>query len=106
MDELMQRVGRWTKLKAETVPEYIRAHQELWPEMKAAIEKSGIRNYSIYLRGCELFSYFEVEDLQAANAFLSTQAVAEKWQQAMAPFMDAADALAPWESMEEVFHLD
>ena len=102
----MQRFGRWTKLKPDAVPEYVRAHQQLWPEMKAAIEKSGIRNYSIYLRGCELFSYFEVADLQTANEYLSAQPVSEKWQQAMAPFMDVDDALSPWQSMDEVFHLD
>jgi L-rhamnose mutarotase len=102
----MQRIGRWTQLKAGLEEEYVRTHREIWPEMKEVIAQSGIHNYSVYIRGRELFSYFEVEDLQAAYDFLETQPVAQKWQQTMAHLMDVEDEIAPWQSLEEVFHLD
>ena len=102
----MQRVGRWTRLKEGLESEYVRTHGEIWPEMKAAIAESGIKNYSCYIRGRELFSYFEVEDLEAAWEFLGKSPVAQKWQDAMAHLMDVEDNVMPWQAMDEVFHLD
>jgi L-rhamnose mutarotase len=102
----MQRVGRWTRLKAGLEAEYVRTHRQIWPEMKAAIAAAGIRNYSCYIHGCELFSYFEVEDLAAAWTFLDNSPVAQKWQETMAHLMDVEDAISPWQELEEVFHLD
>ena len=102
----MQRIGRRSRLKPESVDEYVQAHRTIWPEMQSAIEHAGIRNYSIYRDGLDLFSYFEVEDLERAAAFLEQQPIAQKWQDEMSGFMDAEDALMPWRLMEEVFHLD
>jgi L-rhamnose mutarotase len=102
----MQRIGRRSRLKAGTEDEYIKLHRDIWPEMKNAVVQAGIKNYSIYLDGCDLFSYFEVEDLQRAHEFLEQQPVAQKWQEAMAPLMDTDDPIMPWQVLEEVFHLD
>jgi L-rhamnose mutarotase len=102
----MRRVGRWTKLKAGLEAEYVRTHREIWPEMKAAIAASGIRNYSCYIRGRDLFSYFEVENLEAAWEFLGDSPVAQKWQRTMAHLMDVEDPIMPWQELEEAFHLD
>lgn len=102
----MQRIGRRSRLKPGTVDEYVQAHRAIWPEMKSVIEQAGIRNYSIFIDGIDLFSYFEVDDMERAARFLAQQPVAQKWQEAMSGFMDAEDALAPWRLLEEVFHLD
>lgn len=102
----MQRVGRRSRLKPGAVDEYLRAHREIWLEMQNAIQQAGIYNYSIYLNGLDLFSYFEVDDLERASECLSQQPIAQKWQDEMSGFMDADDALMPWRLMEEVFHLD
>ena len=102
----MQRIGRWTKLKEGLQDEYVRTHREIWPEMKDVIAASGIRNYSVFIRGRELFSYFEVEDLQATYDFLQKQPIAQKWQDTMAHLMDVEDEIMPWQPIEEVFHLD
>jgi len=102
----MQRIGRRSRLKDGAVDEYVKAHRALWPEMQRAIQQAGISNYSIYRDGLDLFSYFEVEDLEHAAAFLEQQPIAQQWQDAMSGFMDAEDALAPWRVLEEVFHLD
>ena len=102
----IQRFGRWTRLKAGAVEEYVEWHRKVWPEILDLTSKSGIRNYSIYIHGRELFSYFEVEDYQKAIDFLAKEPAAQRWQELMAPFMDAADPIAPWQPLEEVFHLD
>lgn len=102
----MPRIGRRTRLKAGLEQEYVRTHRAIWPEMKAVIAAAGIRNYSAYIDGCDLFSYFEVDDLDAAYAFLEQQPVAQKWQDTMSHLMDADDPVMPWRAMEEAFHLD
>ena len=41
--------------------EYIRRHNEIWQEMKVVLTKAGVRNYSIWVCGNELFGYYECE---------------------------------------------
>ena len=48
--------------KATVLPgkleEYIRRHNEIWPEMKDVLHQAGIRNYTIWNVGNELFGYY------------------------------------------------
>lgn len=55
----MKRIGRIVKLKPEMKERYIQLHADPWPEVTRAIHDCGIRNFSIYLKGEILFSYFE-----------------------------------------------
>ena len=41
--------------------EYKRRHSEIWPEMLEVLKAAGIVNYTIWLRGYELFGYYECE---------------------------------------------
>ena len=41
--------------------EYKRRHDNLWDEMKTALKESGIKNYTIWNVGDELFGYYECE---------------------------------------------
>lgn len=41
--------------------EYVKRHNEIWQEMKDVLKKAGIRNYSIWICGNELFGYYECE---------------------------------------------
>lgn len=100
------RIGRRTRVKPEAIAGYRDWHQRVWPEIVALTRQAGIRNYTIYMDGPELFSYFEVDDLDAAMAFLSTSEVSDRWQALMAPLMDAPSAENPWRVLEEVFHQD
>jgi L-rhamnose mutarotase len=102
----MQRIGRRSRLKPGMADEYIRAHREIWPEMQDVIALSGIKNYSIYIDGLDLFAYFEVDDVERAYRFLAEQPIARRWQAAMAGFMDSDNLTMPWQVLEEVFHLE
>ena len=48
--------------KAEILPgkleEYITRHNNIWPEMKQVLHEAGIRNYTIWNVGNELFGYY------------------------------------------------
>ena len=48
-------------LKPGKKAEYIRRHDEIWPEMTEVLTRAGIRNYTIWCCGDELFGYYECE---------------------------------------------
>jgi L-rhamnose mutarotase len=102
----MQRIGRTTWLKPGREAEYRDWHGKVWPEMLALVRDAGIRNYTIFIDGRQLFSYLEVEDFEKASAIIDAAEVSARWQALMAPLMDAVDAISPWRRLEEVFHSD
>ena len=78
----------------------------MWPEIINLIKKAGIKNYSIYISGHDLFSYLEVDDWNRALKIIMKDSIGEKFQKYLAPLMDAHDPVSPWVQIEEVFHLD
>jgi L-rhamnose mutarotase len=105
----MKRYASLFRIRPEMAAEYRKAHDEIWPDMAAAIRASGITNYSIFLRpDGTLFSYFECEDAAAAFAYMRAQEVNGRWQHAMERFFVKEDRtiLGPeTEDLEEVFHI-
>jgi L-rhamnose mutarotase len=102
----MQRIGRTTWVKPGREAEYREWHRKVWPELLALVREAGIRNYTIFMQGRQLFSYLEVGDFEKAGAVIGAAEVSARWQELMAPLMDAADAVSPWQLLEEVFHSD
>ena len=47
----------------------------VWPEMLDGARDAGIRNYTIFRDGNQVFGYFESDDLERAAAYLATQEV-------------------------------
>ena len=67
--------------------EYLKRHDEIWPEMLEALRAAGIRNYNIFRHGLTLFGYFETDDLEATKTFLHSNAVDKRWSEWMTPIM-------------------
>ena len=67
--------------------EYKKRHDEIWPEMRAALTEAGIGNYSIFRHGLTLFGYFETEDLDRTIGLLKQSPVNARWSAFMAPVM-------------------
>lgn len=67
--------------------EYKKRHDEIWPEMLAALKAAGIRNYNIFRHGLTLFGYFETDDLEATKATLAQDPVDKRWGEWMGPIM-------------------
>ena len=67
--------------------EYLKRHEEIWPEMLAALKAAGIRNYNIFRHGLDLFGFFETDDLAATRASLRGSEVDRKWGEWMGPIM-------------------
>jgi L-rhamnose mutarotase len=102
----MHRIGQWTRLKDGCESEYDSWHREVWSEVLAAIGKAGIANYSIFRLGRDLFAYFEVEDLAAADAFLDANPICRRWEEMMVTVIEGGDEIPFWINMTEIFHLD
>jgi len=94
------------RVRPERVDEYVEAHEAVWPEMLDALRGAGIRNYTIFRNGNEMFGYFEAEDLEAAGRYLEGQEVSARWQDAMAELLEERVPDSGPPPLEEVFRLD
>ena len=103
---MTQRSAFVLRVRPDRIDEYVEAHRAVWPEMLDALRGAGIRNYSIFRAGNEVFGYFEADDLAAAEAYLARQDVCTRWQDAMAGLLEdrVPDAGPP--RLEEIFRLD
>jgi L-rhamnose mutarotase len=107
----MNRVGFILKVKADKLEEYKQHHKAVWPEMQAALTRTGWHNYSLFMRDDGLlFGYFETpESFQSALDGMSKEDVNARWQEFMAPYFEDLSGKHADEGMlqlEEVFHLD
>jgi L-rhamnose mutarotase len=107
----MRRVGFVLKVRQDKLAEYKEHHQRVWPEMLAALRRTGWHNYSLFLRDDGLlFGYLETpEGFQAALAGMAQEEINARWQELMAPYFENLSGAHADESMvqlEEVFHLD
>jgi L-rhamnose mutarotase len=106
----MKRYAFIMKIKPELKADYIKAHNEIWPDMAKAIRECGVRNYSIYLRpDGTLFAYLEGDDPKIALERLRNSEVNARWQKAMDRFFVKKDPTivgAEIEEIEEAFHID
>ena len=77
--------------KARVLPgkldEYIRRHDEIWPEMTKVLNDAGIRNYTIWTTGEELFGYYECDSVEHAAKVQATSPVVDKWNAYMKEVM-------------------
>jgi L-rhamnose mutarotase len=104
----MERVGFVMRVLPGKEAEYRRRHAAVWPEMLAALRTAGCHDYSIFLRGSDLFGYFEVDDFEAFRRSMDLSPVNVRWQADMAALIDPmTDPATGFHlRLEEVFHLD
>ena len=104
----MERVAFVMKVRPGQESEYRGRHHAVWPEMLRALKEAGCSNYSIYMKGRDLFAYMEVVDFERFKAQISANRDARRWEERMAPIMERA--IQPetgfHEVLPEVFHLD
>ncbi len=103
----MERIGFVMRLRDGAESEYRRRHDEIWPEMVAELKAAGAQNYSIFLRGDDLFGYLEVDDFTAFRRHMDRSPVNARWQAEVAALIDPlTDPVTGFhQRVEEVFHL-
>ncbi|MEC4016659.1 L-rhamnose mutarotase, partial [Streptomyces sp. H27-D2] len=107
----IQRYGKTIELRPEHREEYLRLHAEAWPSVLRALTACRIRNYSIFLEGDTLFSYFEYdgEDFAADSARMAADPDTRAWWKLTDPCQRQTSGAVPgewWTPMREVFHHD
>jgi L-rhamnose mutarotase len=105
----MQRISFIITLLPGADPaEYLRRHDEIWPEMLAALRGAGIHNYSIFRHGQTLFAYLECDDFPRLATTLANDPVNARWQEYMRDLItiEADPATGFAKRIPEMFHMD
>ncbi len=101
----MERYAWRAKVKEGYMDEYIKRHDEIWPEMKQVLNDAGIKNYSIYASGYDLFGYYECEKGAAyAQEIQSKSPVVKRWDAYMSDILIWEDETQ--DRLKEVFRFD
>lgn len=103
---MTQRSAFVLRVRPDKIAEYVEAHRNVWPEMLAALRDAGIRNYTIFRNGNEVFGYFESDDLEAAAEHMAQQEVNARWQDTMAGLLEERVRDEGPAGLEEIFRLD
>ena len=106
----VRRLAQTVRLRPERREEYLALHRAVWPGVEAALHAAHIRNYTIFLRGDTLFSYFEYhgEDFDADLATISADSDTRAWWQLTDPCQEPwsdTGAGGVWSDLEEIWHL-
>ena len=83
----MDRFGVFYKLKPGKKAEYIKRHEEIWPEVSELLDIAGFRNYTIWNEGDFLFGYYEIKDPDKAEKLLAGSPVYMKWRDEMEEYI-------------------
>ena len=105
----MERMAWKGKIKPGCKAEYIRRHDEIWPEMVALLKNAGICNYTIFCTNSTLFGYYECEKgVNFAAQMQAGSTVVERWnaymQDVLELEMDPETGAQP--KMEVVFRME
>ena len=103
----MQRVAFKIKLFKGCEAEYKKRHEVLWPDLKALLKQTGIKDYSIFLdeQTNDLFGYLIIDDATKLDE-LPQHPVMQKWWAYMKDIMETNDDNSPVNTpLKEVFYL-
>ena len=107
----MKRYGMIIRVYPDKIEEYKKLHASVWPDVLMKITQCNIRNYSIYLKGNQLFSYFEYigDDFKADMDKMAADPVTQRWWDVCKPCQEPLETISEgewWADMEEIFHHD
>ena len=82
------RIALHTRVRADRVDEYERAHAAVPAELTDAIRAAGATSWTIWRSGTDLFHLIDCADYAAMLAALSASQVNADWQDRMAELLD------------------
>lgn len=84
----MERYAWKAIVKEGKLDEYIKRHNEIWPELVALLKEAGIYNYTIWNVGNELFGYYEcAKGADYAAKVQADSPIVDKWNEYMKDVM-------------------
>ncbi len=84
----MERFAWKAKILPGMLDEYIKRHDEIWPEMTEVLNNAGIHNYTIWNVNDELFGYYECESIEKASKIQAESEVVDRWNVYMKDVME------------------
>ncbi|WP_431964119.1 L-rhamnose mutarotase [Actinacidiphila sp. bgisy160] len=84
------KVALHTRVRADRIAAYEAAHREVPAELTAAIRGAGVREWTIWRSGRDLFHLLDVDDYPAMLAALERLPVNIAWQARMAELLEVA----------------
>jgi len=96
-------------IKEDKINEYIKRHNEIWPEMVEVLKNAGICNYSIWLKGNQVFGYYECQKGSEYSSKVQKESpIVDKWNEYMKDIllieMDPVTGAQP--KLVQVFNLN
>ena len=95
------------KLNPGCKEEYIRRHNDAWPELMKKIPDSGVSDYSIFIDD-ETDTLFAVQKVagESGSQDIGDEEIVQKWWKYMADIMEVNPDCSPVSiPLEEVFYL-
>lgn len=104
----MERYAWSARVKDGYKEEYIKRHNNIWPEMKKLLKDAGICNYTIFAQDNKLFGYYECEyGVEFASKTQSSSEIVKKWDEYMSDILIWDKPIGGAQpKMVEVFRLD
>ncbi|TIC79338.1 L-rhamnose mutarotase [Nocardioides sp. GY 10127] len=107
------RIGQRIRLPREHRERYLELHAAVWPGVEATLTAAGVRNYTIFLDGEDLFAFFEVDggpdDVARALARVGEDPLTREWWTHTDPLQERLPGTPEgeqWKTLTEVWHLD
>lgn len=103
----MQRLAFKMRLNPGQKEEYIKRHDEIWPELQQLLKEAGVSEYSIFLdeETNTLFAFQKVSG-EGGSQDLGETEIVKKWWVFMADIMETNPDNSPVSvELEEVFYL-
>ncbi len=88
--------------------EYEKRHDEIWPDMQAAVNEAGFRNYTLFRRGTQVIGYAEcVPDIATVLSQMGAHEVNTRWGESLSHVIASmTDETGDLIRYTEVWHLD
>ena len=83
----MERYAWKAKVLPGMLAEYQKRHDAIWPELKKVLKAAGIRNYTIWNVGDDLFGYYECDNVAYAAKVQAESPVVDSWNEYMKDVM-------------------
>jgi L-rhamnose mutarotase len=94
------------RLKPNSLAEYKKKHDEIWPELVAEIEREGIASITTFEADPVLFLFSEIHDEGAWDRLWATE-IHARWAKVMEPYMEfRPDGIVDSGELREIFHLE
>lgn len=85
---------------------YDERHKNVCQDLLSTLKNAGVKNYSIFRDGTDIFGYWECDNLSGTLSSINNSSSNDNWQKFMSDVIQTPSEKRTGEGMKEVFHLD